>query len=384
MTRYFILLFSIFISTLVVSSQIPDNDPELLKAKGDNYLIENSYDSAVLYYNRAATGFLREADIKQYLYCKNQEAYTLGFQNKNLEALRICENIIEEYPDSLQAYRLDIYFFWKMALFSVRIGNFDVAYTYGVKTKETAESYSIFEGYMLNDVLDILTTSTRYIGLYDIGLEYALEKIKYCQSVGDYLNLSHSYNNIALIYKRLYDHNRALEYFIRCMELRERYAPQWTPYVTTNIGEMYQEIGQSDSALTWFQNTLRILKEQGVRENLLYSVVYSSISVAMAKEGNYDSAKVYFQSAINEDTKNGDYVRWLANAVRQSKQYDEAIAYYKQALTLNPEDGLAWNGIGQCYDHKGVTDKACKAWNKGAQLGSYFAEANLLEFCNKR
>lgn len=295
-----ILLFLISLySTTVLSATMQGSDPEALKEIADNHFTERRYDSAVVFYNKAAAAFYESSDIRQYLYCKNQEAFSLGMQYHNQEALTICEKIINEYPDSLRVSKYDVYFFWKLALYNYRLGNYKKAYNYGVQTKEIAESYSIFQDYMKNDILDILTTSARYVGLYDLGLSYAYEKLKYNQSQNDFLNLSHTYNSMALIYKRFHDINRALEYFKKSLELRKRYAPQWTPYVSVNIGEMYLEYGNTDSAFTWFQNTLKILNEQDVQENILYSALYSSISVILAKQDDFEPAIKYIDKCLD-------------------------------------------------------------------------------------
>ncbi|MCD6596829.1 MAG: CHAT domain-containing protein, partial [Bacteroidales bacterium] len=286
-----ILLFIIpLYSSTVLSASMQGSDPESLKEIADTHFSERRYDSAVVFYSKAAAAFYESSDIRQYLYCKNQEAFSLGIQYHNQEALAICEKIINEYPDSLRASKYDVYFFWKLALYNYRLGNYKKALNYGEHTKEIAESYSIFQDYMKNNILDILTTSARYVGLYDLGLSYAFEKLKYNQSQNDFLNLSHTYNSMGLIYKRFHDLKRALEYFRKSMELRKRYAPQWVPYVSVNIGEMYNEYGNADSAFIWFQNTLKILNEQGVQENLLYSAIYSSISVILAKQDDFEPA----------------------------------------------------------------------------------------------
>ncbi len=227
-----ILLFSISLhSTIVTSTSLQRPDPNTLKGIADNYFTARRYDSAVVYYNKAANAFHEASEIRQYLYCKNQEAFSLGIQNRNKEALAICEKVIREYPDSLRTSKYDVYFFWKLALFNNRLQNYNKAYSYGINTMEIAKSYSIFEGYMKNDILEILTSSARYLGLYDLGLGHAFEKMKYNESRNDYLNLSHAYNSMALIYKRFHDPKKAIEYFKKSMKTREKYAPQWTPYV---------------------------------------------------------------------------------------------------------------------------------------------------------
>jgi CHAT domain-containing protein len=163
---------------------------------------------------------------------------------------------------------------------------------------QLAESYGIFEDYMKNDVLEILTVAAKYTGLYDLGLGHAFERIRYSQSKSDYLSLSHAYNSIALIYKRLLDKRKALEYFKKSIALREKYAPAWTPYVTINVGEMYMETGQIDSASIWFRRTLDLLGNQDVTENLLYSVLYSSLAVVAGKKGDYAQSVYYIDKCI--------------------------------------------------------------------------------------
>ena len=331
--RRIFLLFSISLySTIVFSTSFQRQDPNTLKVLADNHLTARRYDSAVVYYNKAATAFHEASEVRQYLYCKNQEAFSLGIQNRNKEALAICENVIKEYPDSLRASKYDVYFFWKLALFNNRLKNYNQAYTYGINTKEIAESYSIFEGYMQNDILEILTSSARNLGLYDIGLGYAIERMKYSQSLNDYLNLSHAYNSMALIYKRFHDFNKALEYFKKSMEIREKHAPQWTPYVMVNVGEMYLGYGHNDSAFTWFQNTLTVLKDQGVKENLLYSAIYSSISVILAKQEDFEKANMYIDKCLEirsryfkpDDIRNTDFIRTKAEILVSSGELSAA------------------------------------------------------------
>ncbi len=294
-----ILLFSISLnSTIVFPVTFEISESNTLKGLADNHFRARRYDSAVIYYNKAAFAFQEISEIRQYLYCKNQEAFSLGIQNQNKKALAICEKVINEYPDSLRASKYDVYFFWKLALYNNRLKNHNKAYTYGINTKEIAESYSIFEGFLKNDILEILTSSARNLGLYDIGLGHAIERMKYSQSQNDYLNLSHAYNSMALIYKRFHDLKKALEYFKKSIEIREKHAPQWTPYVMVNIGEMYLEFGSADSAFVWFQNTLTVLKEQGVKENLLYSAIYSSISVILTQQEDFEQANWYIDKCL--------------------------------------------------------------------------------------
>ena len=296
----FIILFLLFYSSVFKLVASPtERNPSELKSLADNYLKENRYDSASVYYGKAAKGFFGISEIKSFLYCKNQEALSMGIQYQNKEGLAIAEQIVKEYPDSLKAFKYDVYFYWKLALFNFRLGKYSQAYSSAITTKEVAESYGIFQDYMKNEILDILTTSARYLGLYDAGLNYAFEKLNFNLRNSDFLNLSHTYNSMGLIYKRFHDNKRALEYFTKSLDLRNKYAPEWAPYIMTNIGEMYLENDNPDSALYWYSSALQNLSDRAVPENLLYSVLYAGISNIVADKGDFIAALNYMNKCMD-------------------------------------------------------------------------------------
>lgn len=298
MQKTILFLFLLSCAALLYSSPVVQEDPVGLKEKADTYFSQRNYDSAAVFFGEAALAFQEIPDVREYLSCRNMEAYSLGLKKRDREAIVICEQVMNEYPDSLQAIRLDVYFYWKLARYNHRLGNYLKAYANGLRTREIAESYGIFLDNMKNDILEILTTAARRIGLYDSGLGFAYERMEYNKSKGDFLNLSHAYNSMALIYKRFHDKRRALEYFKKCIEIREKYAPRWTPYVTINVGEMYLGMGKMDSARVWYQRTLDILSAQGVKENLLYSALYSSLAVISSRQDDYSTAIDYIDKCL--------------------------------------------------------------------------------------
>jgi hypothetical protein len=88
-----------------------------LKATADKFFNAYQWDSAAHYYNLAAKEFLNAQEIRQYLYCKNQEAFALGIHYNIKEALEITYQALREYSDSLKAAQYDVYFFWKASGF---------------------------------------------------------------------------------------------------------------------------------------------------------------------------------------------------------------------------------------------------------------------------
>lgn len=337
-----ILLIFFFTSSGFIRANYHDEKEELKKT-ADQFFKSSQWDSAAHYYSRAASLFLEGNSVKEYLYCKNQEAYSLGTQYKSEEALRITMSVLNQYPDSLQANKYDVYFYWKASLFNFRLGNHVPAYEYALKTRQTAENYGSFDGFMKNQILDLLTSSSRYLGLYDLGLIYAFEKASYNQSQNDYLNLSHTYNSTGLIYKRLKNLERAKEYLIKSMELREQHAPEWTPYVMQNIAELFHENYIIDSAEIWYRKTLDKLNSQVQTKNLLHSVLYGGLSKICFVKEEYDSSLYYINKCIEirksfESKDNSflqNYLKEKSEILVGKKEFDQAYD-----ILLDLKDGF--------------------------------------------
>lgn len=316
-----------------------------LKQVADGFLQENLPDSAAEYYYQAAQCFLNDRDIRNYLYCRNQEAFSLGLAYRVQEALEISEEILEQYPDSLAAYKYDVYIFWKLCVFNYRLKFYDRAYNYGIKTREIAESYSMFSGRMLHEILDIMISSLRNLGLYDAALRIAFEKLESHKSAEEYLELSHTYNSIGLLYKRYGDYTRAIAYFLKSKELRDTCAPEWSPYVMTNVGEIYLLKKQPDSAAIWFEKSLKGLGDNKGRKSLLHSVLYAELAETAVQKEAYELAVSYMDSCIDvrtmyfqmDDSRLVDFLKQKAQIYTYDGNYDSAHSILEK-IRSNYED----------------------------------------------
>ena len=315
---YCLLLLFVFVSFPVKAKQMSGQYPDQMKIKAEEFLSAGLLDSAVFWYNKAASSYLTGKNIKEYLICKNQESFALGKNNKINEALKLVENVLDEYPDSLNFYKLYAYFYWKKSLFNHRLAKFPDAFRFGNLAKEKAILHGTFDGEMRNGITEILISSSRYLGLYDVGLQHAFEKLTWSKREKDSLHISHSYNSIGLIYKRLQDFERAKEYFLKSTNIRKSVAPEWAPYVMQNIAEMYLENENYDSALLWYHKTLVELNSTTKRLNLLHSVLYGGMATILAKNGQKDSSIFYIDKGLEirrkfEEKNSGYFNKYLKN-----------------------------------------------------------------------
>jgi len=84
--------------------------------------------------------------------------------------------------------------------------------------------------------------------------------------------------------------------------------------------------------------------------------------------GNYDNALAYFENAVNKNPKRAD--AWIQVGyckVKQGKN-DEAIRAYQQALRLKPDSGDLRNKLGDAYYYAGRLEDAIACYKEAARL----------------
>jgi len=71
--------------------------------------------------------------------------------------------------------------------------------------------------------------------------------------------------------------------------------------------------------------------------------------VEATKNGNYQTAKMLFEQALNEDSSNPDIYNMLAHAQLKLGMIDESLETYKKALQLRPKFPEAREYLGEAY-----------------------------------
>ncbi|MDW7761946.1 MAG: protein kinase [Acidobacteriota bacterium] len=103
--------------------------------------------------------------------------------------------------------------------------------------------------------------------------------------------------------------------------------------------------------------------------------------------GRIEEAKAQMRIGIELDPLNSMYQSYLGNALLRGRQFDEAMAYYQKALTMQSDFEGALGGLRHCYHHKGMYEEAfdvsrrlytatgahdlLEALNRGNEAGGY-------------
>ena len=117
---------------------------------------------------------------------------------------------------------------------------------------------------------------------------------------------------------------------------------------------------------------------------------YYNWGVVRYQMGDYSNAIRYFKMAIDENPETDDFMLYAfrGNAYSKKKMYNDAIADFDKALSLQPKDIMDYSNWVKNYFNRGVSKYyqddlygACRDWNKALELGFGQAHDYVLEYC---
>ena len=82
------------------------------------------------------------------------------------------------------------------------------------------------------------------------------------------------------------------------------------------------------------------------------------------EEGKLEAAQKSFAEAVKADPRSVDAHMKLAGIQVSRLHYSAALATYRSALALDPNNAKAWMGMGMCYIHAGGREMARAAFEE--------------------
>ncbi|MEW6050774.1 MAG: tetratricopeptide repeat protein [Candidatus Zixiibacteriota bacterium] len=122
----------------------------------------------------------------------------------------------------------------------------------------------------------------------------------------------------------------------------------YLPYVA--LGTVYEYKGDNESGVKWLTKAMVNAKE---RDKLASEVAYSYI-----RSGKYCEAAPYLRESMVNAPKDTTLVVTLYNLAacfNNCRQYDSAVAVYRELLAIAPANGDALVGMGRYYNQIGRT-----------------------------
>jgi len=159
--------------------------------------------------------------------------------------------------------------------------------------------------------------------------------------------------NIAICYDEMKQHETALEYYEKVLEL----APE-NSVAVFNKGACCYEQHKYDSAIKLMQESI----------SLGYSDIidaYRIIIYCLIERGDYQTAIEYCEKTLGIEPNNAEALLNRADCALHISDINTALLYAQKALDNNVENkNRAYSILGDCYTYEKDYEKACEYYNK--------------------
>jgi tetratricopeptide (TPR) repeat protein len=126
------------------------------------------------------------------------------------------------------------------------------------------------------------------------------------------------------------------------------------------LGLMYKSEGRGDEAVREFHNAI-IAKPS--------SYAYSNLATHYYDNKDYDQAIQYYQEALSLEPDNARMYFNMGQACLAAQRFDEALISFEKSVTFDQRvHPLAWYNLALLYIKKGEESKAKKAMEKYFKL----------------
>jgi tetratricopeptide (TPR) repeat protein len=271
---------------------------------------------------------------------KIQRANIYGKIGREYERLYEYSRAIEYLDKSIEEYKLakDIV---NVALNKNRIattyktiGNYYLAIENALESLKLLEQNGGPHKYIAR-VYNTLGSVYKYQKNYKEALSYYMKSLEIHKKSGDTRSIAYSYNYIGIIYNNLQEYSIALDYYMKSLEIKKNYAASKTSLSTqyNNIAMVYAKMAQFDKAHYYIQKSFALLKDEMDSNDLCTR--YNTLGFIYYTSKEYDSAKVYYQKAlvlskelgIPLDINMNCYYLYMIAEV--DGKYKEALNYFK-------------------------------------------------------
>src|SRR5258705_7229718 len=262
--------------------------------------------------------------------------------------------------------------------------NIGLGYYFQEKKVETldywGQSLKIFEDLkddvgisnLLNNIAAVYVNQ----GDYERGLEYGLRSLKLAEKTGDKLRLLSALNTVGSIYYKNKDTwDKALGYLKSALPYCEAVGRKDAiGIISENIGEIYADKNQMDSALIYYQRSIA-----AVGDDPSSSFAYNGIGKLYLKKGDIKKALDYHNKALSIADKTNsprhiqESLRGIANVYVKQNDFTTALNYYDRARVI-AEQIKAVDALKDIYSEMAIAYAGTDDYKNAFKYRSLYAD----------
>lgn len=191
--------------------------------------------------------------------------------------------------------------------------------------------------------LNTLAEAERYLGNLFTALDYSTRGLNIHAEIDDPSGRVKSLVGAGIIYRQIGRYEKSLKHVYEAhLYYKEIDDISNTAETSNQLGFIYTRLKQFDEAASFYQLTID-LPEKDIRQRTLASAL-KEMAVTHLNAGDYEQAMIMAKKSYRifkrekEISKSSVTARVIGNIYRAQKYNDEAIKYYRDALSLAMED----------------------------------------------
>lgn len=236
--------------------------------------------------------------------------------------------------------------------------------------------YALYKSH--NEILDITA-----------AYNYLVQQRQLAVKIEDHSAAGRSCYNMGIIDKAAFNYIKAVDLYLESINHFEKVKDDSRiAVVLDNIGNVFAETGNYEYAKRFYQKTRRIHNTSKSTKDLLIADLNLGICHFAKAEPNYDSAKLYFESALTLANALTDRKPYYLNRIYnqmgtmyyRAKSYPEAVDHYLKSLRyIGTSQGelqaIGFANIGEVYMEQGLYNEAAKWLSRAMALSSQMEDS---------
>jgi len=123
-----------------------------------------------------------------------------------------------------------------------------------------------------------------------------------------------------------------------------------------------------------YKNALKYINMAGDSGYNKTNDFYENLGFAQLYTGDSQDGMVTLTKVLNRKPNNKELLNNIANAMYETKRYDDALVYFQKLLELNPKDASSLYMAGMAFQKKGDKEKGQKICDKAIEMDPSLAK----------